>query len=100
MCRRLPFRDDFSSGLGILTKTYLDELGGAEKPLGAAQQRAVMGRAEDWLIHTDVSGSFKLTCELWDAVLAGVITASSKCMNEEDRKHWQDVDRWFKLCKA
>ena len=99
MQSRLPFREDFSAGLGILTKTYLDELGGVPRPIEAAQRQAVMDRAEGWLIHTDVAGSFKLTCELWDALLAGVQAASAKCVSAADKKQWAAVDAWFKSCR-
>ena len=96
---RLPFRDDFSAGLGILTKTYLDEFGSLSRPIDASQRQNIMDRAELWLVHTNVSGSFKLSCELWDAVFAGVRTAGDNCVDFQTRRHWESVDQWFKACR-
>ena len=96
---RLPFRDDFSAGLGVLTKTYLDELGLLEKPMEETQKGSAMHRVENWLIHTDVTGSFKRAGELWDAFYEGVRSASPKCIKDDERKRWREVDQWFQPCK-
>ena len=92
---RLPFQEHYSAGLGVLTKIYLDELSTLEQVSDRDEQQRTMSRAEGWLVHTDVSGSFNLACELWDAVYEGVQGSSSGLLSDGDRETWNEVDAWL-----
>ena len=91
--RRLPFAEHPSAGLGILTKIYLDELATlGQQPLDVENEQKIMSKAEGWLVHTDVTGSFKLSCELWDAVYEGIKESDASLIKEEDRAAWNEAD--------
>ena len=92
---RLPFQEHYSAGLGVLTKIYLDELSTLEQLSDPNEQQKTMGRAEGWLVHTDVSGSFKRACELWDAVYESIKVADPALLSKEDKETWSQVDNWL-----
>ena len=91
----LPFQEHYSAGLGVLTKIYLDELSTLEQLSDQKEQQKTMSRAEGWLVHTDVSGSFKQACELWDAVYEGIKVSDPALLSKEDRETWSKVDDWL-----
>ena len=92
---RLPFQEEYSAGLGILTKTYFDELGVSEDPPEKKHQDLIMEKTGKWLIYTNVPGSLGLALQLWDAVYNGVKSSDDKIIKEEDRKLWGEVDSWL-----
>ena len=79
----------------MLTKIYLDELATLEQVTDQTEQQRTMGRAEGWLVHTDVAGSFKLACSLWDAVYDGVKHCNPGLLSEDNKKVWSAADAWL-----
>ena len=65
---RLPFYEEHSCALGILTLHYLDELSNREKPESKETQSEVQEIAKDWVRHSDFDESLKDAFHLWDAV--------------------------------
>ena len=55
-----------------------------------------MQRAEGWLVHTNVSGSFSRACELWDAMYEGVRESGSGLLSEEGKQIWNETDSWLR----
>jgi hypothetical protein len=81
--------------LGILTKIYLDELAASDSPLEKEAQQNTMNKSEGWLVHTDVSGSFKLACELWDAISNAVKLSEPGLVSKQDKDAWNEADAWL-----
>ena len=54
-----------------------------------------MDKAEGWLVHTDVSGSFQLSCRLWDAVYEGISNSDPEIISDNDKKGWKSVNTWL-----
>lgn len=66
-----------------------------DRPLDKTEQENTMVRVESWLTHTEVSKSFKLACELWDAMFAGIKKAGDNLIDAQDKKLWGEVDSWL-----
>ena len=64
----LPFYEDTSCALGIVVRTYLDELHTLEDPTSEASRAEMKTRGESWLAHADFEHSFNDALQLWDAV--------------------------------
>jgi hypothetical protein len=64
----LPFHEDISCALGIIVKTYLNELQGLEDPTSEACREEIKFKCQGWLAHADFQKSFADAMRLWDAV--------------------------------
>ena len=64
----LPFYEDISCALGIVVKTYLDELHTLDDPTSEASRAEMKMRGAGWLAHADFEHSFNDALQLWDAV--------------------------------
>ena len=59
--------------MGILFKSYLDELSKMDEPTSEATRAEVKDKAQSWLKHGDFRGSFDDSLRLWDAVSLRVV---------------------------
>ena len=91
---RLPFQENYSAGLGVIAKTYFDELARSETPTDKATQQGIVEQAEGWFFHIDVSNSLNDACQLWKAVCAGVQEAGS-ALDESQKKEWVATEKWM-----
>lgn len=75
----LPFYEDTSCALGIIVKTYLDELNNTDDPTSEVQQAKIkeLGTVE-WLRYGDFQASFDTAMKLWDAVSGALQELSKK----------------------
>lgn len=64
----LPFYGDTSCALGVMFKTYLDELHSLEDPTSGSSRAENKEKGKSWLVHGDFRGSFDDALNLWDAV--------------------------------
>ena len=64
-------------------------------PIDQVQRQNIRERVQGWLVHTNVAGSLKLTNELVDAITAGVQAASTDCVGEGEKRHWERAREWF-----
>ncbi|MCJ1317213.1 hypothetical protein MMC15_002536 [Xylographa vitiligo] len=90
----LPFYEDTSCAVGILFKSYLDELSKMDEPTSEATRAEVKDKAQSWLKHGDFRGSFDDSLRLWDAVYENV-----KSFDELTgaKPLWDEVDQWLAL---
>ncbi|MCJ1288797.1 hypothetical protein MMC34_000326 [Xylographa carneopallida] len=90
----LPFYEDTSCAVGILFKSYLDELSKMGEPTALATRTEVKDKAQSWLKHGDFRGSFNDSIRLWDAVYHSV-----KAFDELTgaKPLWDEVDQWLAL---
>ena len=108
----LPFYEDTSCAVGILFKSYLDELSKMGEPTALATRTEVKDKAQSWLKHGDFRGSFNDSIRLWDAVSLGIATFlrmytdkifkvyhSVKAFDELTgaKPLWDEVDQWLAL---
>lgn len=63
----LPLYDEYSCSLGIVTKTYLDELCVHEDPTAADVRAEMRIKCQIWVQHSDLPESLNDAFRLWDA---------------------------------
>ena len=64
----LPFYEDISCALGIIVKTYLDELHNKDDPTSESERADMKVKGKGWLRNGDFQASFDNGMKLWDAV--------------------------------
>ena len=67
----LPFYSDESCALGIVTKTYLDELIQREDPTSKENRLEMRQKGQSWVGYADFEASLDDAFHLWDAVSRG-----------------------------
>lgn len=65
---RLPFYAPNTCGLGIVVKTYLDELSARPDPTAEDTRVEMKMRGQTWVVYSDFAGSLEDAFNLWDAV--------------------------------
>lgn len=64
----LPLYDENSYALGVVTKTYLDELFTRDDPTSEATRAEMKAKGPEWCQYCDFAGSLDDAFHLWDAV--------------------------------
>lgn len=91
----LPLADDNGCGLGVLTKTYFDQIsqpdgdGSFEDHVSAAKKQVSEWFRNVVSFNKNLENAFKL----WDAVYAGTKVAGN---DFKDKALWDDADAWLK----
>ncbi|KAA6408456.1 MAG: hypothetical protein FRX48_07538 [Lasallia pustulata] len=88
----LPFYDENSYALGVVVKTYLDELFTRDDPTSETTRAEMKAKGPEWCQYCDFAGSLDDAFDLWDAVYKGVKTAGAEI---KDQGMWDEVDRWL-----
>ncbi|MCJ1403727.1 hypothetical protein MMC11_006950 [Xylographa trunciseda] len=88
----LPFYEDTSCAVGILFKSYLDELSKMGDPTSESTRTEVKDKAQSWLKHGDFRGSFEDSLHLWDAVYHSVKSFDNLT---GAKPLWDEVDQWL-----
>ncbi|MCJ1281580.1 hypothetical protein MMC26_000900 [Xylographa opegraphella] len=108
----LPFYEDTSCAVGILFKSYLDELAKMDEPTSESTRVEVKDKAQSWLKHGDFRGSFDDSLRLWDAVSLRIVILVQILANSVFKVYdsvrsfdelsgakplWDEVDQWLAL---
>lgn len=64
----LPFYDGNSYALGVVMKTYLDELFTRDDPTSETTRAEMKAKGPEWCQYCDFAGSLDDAFRLWDAV--------------------------------
>jgi hypothetical protein len=92
----LPFLEEPSNGLAILTKTCLDEINNS--PANITDKDAIKAfhnGTRSWFAYLDLEKNVKTSYALWDAVYGGLKTAPEALFSNKDKVAWKVVDEWF-----
>jgi hypothetical protein len=93
---RLPFQEDWSDGLGIIVKNYLD----TAPPVGDKKlQEACMAKTDSYFMHADVPASYKDAFQLWTAVAEGV-KGSDSLIDAKTKEKWEKANGWVSARSA
>lgn len=68
MVNRLPFSQEHSCALGVVTMHYLDDLCLYPVPTSKDTRVEVRTKVQDRFQHSDLSGSLDDAFKIWDAV--------------------------------
>ncbi|KAL2048106.1 hypothetical protein N7G274_000017 [Stereocaulon virgatum] len=89
----LPFYEEHSCALGVLTMHYLDELClYTSEATSKVTRSAVREKGQSWIQNSDFSGSLDDAFQVWDALYKGVKAAGNKV---KDRQMWDEVNEWL-----
>lgn len=92
---RLPLSSDQGCALGLVAKTYFDQLRDSEQISDALKEEIKSGRAPyHWFRHAKGEGlakSLDVVHTMWDAAQAG----ADESGENEKKKLFHDADTWF-----
>lgn len=88
----LPFYQEQSCALGVLTMHFLDDLCNYPNPTSESTRAEVKRKGQEWIMHGDFSGSLDDAFRIWDAVYQGVKAAGNML---KDTSIWDEVDTWL-----
>lgn len=82
---RLPFGTEPDIGLGLVVKSYLDEL--------CSERRTDIKR---WFSHArNIDGDLQKAWKMWDAINAGIQAADSAIVSSETKNTFRNTDTWL-----
>ncbi|KAK4696793.1 hypothetical protein P7C71_g1184, partial [Lecanoromycetidae sp. Uapishka_2] len=88
----LPFCQEQSCALGVLTMNYLDDLATYPDATSEKTRNEVMRKGQGWFQSSEFERSLKDAFKIWDAVYEGVKAAGDKV---KDKKMWDEVNTWL-----